>query len=182
MSYLKHVTLRYYEKKGILMNKLGPNFYFHSFALLIALRDVWSSLLLSKNVEPIFMVLIFCTVTTVFSLVKVYFSLGIKEGIINPFMENKLTVIKMGVTTALLFTGMLYGVRHIGATLFTTIEHGLIPFFSLFLALLMLKEKLEKHQVIGFVIALIGVQVLFIPSLQLSVLSATVRDLIFLIC
>lgn len=142
------------------------NFYFHLFVILIALRDVWSSLLISQKLPPILMLFYFCLFTSVLT-----FIVAARDGvekIFSGFGNNKSKYILLGILTSTAFGSMMFGISFIGAFLFTIIEHGLIPFFTFFLGIKLLKEKVDRNHLIGFIMALIGVQLIFIPGIQTS--------------
>lgn len=140
------------------------NIYFHSFAILIGLRDVWSGIILSKNLHPLTMLFYFSLFTSLFSLI--ISKLQKKDKVLKSFIEHSKLYLSLGIFTTLAFSGMMYGISLIGASLFTVIEHGLIPFFTFFMGIRLLGERVDRNHWAGIICAIIGVQLIFVPGLK----------------
>jgi len=158
-----------------------PTFCFILFSLLIALRDVGSSALLGEQkLHPLVMLKVFSITTTIVCGLILAKTKGLRE-LLKPIQENQVLVLKMGVSTTISFASMMYGIAVLGASLFTTVEHGLIPMFTVILAMYFLSESIKKQDFFGITLSLVGVQMILYPSLDKNEINLN-QNVIGVIC
>ncbi len=126
---------------------------FMIFAILIAARDSFSQLLLDQNIDPFFMVFCFFSITSVlaFAYGKIFKLKTI------PLAENFKEKALLGVITCSAFLLTLFGIKLIGASIFSLVEHCLIPISTFFLAVHLLKDNASKSMYVGIIISVVSV-------------------------
>ena len=130
-----------------------PLVCFLSFAALIAGRDSFSQLFLDQNIDPFFMVFCFFSVTVVLALLYGSFNKISSQPITEGLKEKLL----LGITTCSAFLLTLFGIKLIGASIFSLVEHCLIPIATFLLALKLLKDKANSTMFLGIFISLMSV-------------------------
>ncbi len=147
-----------------------PFLCFNIFAVLIAGRDIFTQKLLLQNIDPIFTLFVFCLVTTIVALVA---NLILRE---KPLVSNfyvkthhqRKEILLLGVFTWLAFMATIFGIRLIGAPIFSLVEHALIPLSMAYLATRLLQERFSLHMRIGLILCTLSVLIFIGAGIELT--------------
>ena len=124
---------------------------------------------------------------TIFDLIAIRF--GVSGIIVIPFIIyykpwKTLTIFKMIVYSALLgpiymifvFSGFIYAPASHSAVFF----NGFLPFLTLLISFLWLKEKISKNQILAICLILLGAFLILLDGARLNIANSWFGDLIFL--
>ena len=147
-----------------------PLLCFNIFAVLIALRDTFTQLLLLDNIDAFSILTSFFVVTTLAALIFNY-CFG-RSSIIKRLQNRQngtlISIFSLGVLTLFAFTATVYGIQMIGAPVFSLIEHALIPVAMLFLATKFLGESLSSIMKLGFLVSILSLVVFLFSTTKSS--------------
>ena len=143
-----------------------PLLSFNIFAVLVAGRDAMTHKLLVESVDPLVMLFIFCATTTAVALI---FNVARRGGsalrhAIDPEKGLIKSVAGLGIYTWLTFLACIFGIRAVGATIFSVVEHSLMPISTVILASRLLKESFPTNMKIGLAICTASVVVFLMAS------------------
>jgi drug/metabolite transporter (DMT)-like permease len=156
----------------------NPAICFNLFAILIASRDVFTQRLLLQSLDPIHVLFVFCLVTMSAALIfNVLFRRGSAITKLTSFEDETVySKLLLGVATWLAFLATMFGIKFLGAPIFSLIEHALIPVLSLVLAARFLSERMNMRMKIACFILGIGLILFLTASIDGSDVSA-INDL-----
>lgn len=140
-----------------------PIICFTLFALLIALRDAFTQVFIEEDYDPLLLIFIFFFITTFVAFVYSLFKKNSSSSIINK-NESYTSKITLGLITFSAFLSTVFGIKYLGAPIFSLIEHCLIPIATLFLASSMLNEEISTTMKTGMTILLTSVFVFLFSS------------------
>lgn len=145
----------------------NPGVCFSLFAFLIAARDTSTQIFLGKSVDPVFMLFVFFLVT-----VSSAFLYSLSQGINEPRpLENYKEKLVLGLITCLAFVFTIYGIKFLGASIFSLIEHCLIPVSTLLLGYQMFKDKISKTMLVGILFSVISLALFIIASQNINAIG-----------
>lgn len=152
------------------LTQVSPILAFHMFALLVAARDAFTHRLLNEKLDPIFVLFVYCATTTVVALTV---NLVSKRGSV--FRKLRLegegfvsTTLGLGLLTWLTFMATIFGIKAVGASIFSFVEHGLMPVATAVVALRLLKERVSPAMAAGLVILTAGVLIFLIGTTEVN--------------
>lgn len=159
--------------KKILTEK--PLICFALFAFLIALRDAFTQLFIIKSVDPLIIVFIFFLITT---SVAYGHSRFISRDLPIEKLESEGFVAKitLGVVTCAAFLLTVYGIKFLGAPIFSLVEHCLIPVSTLLIAYKLLDEKISRFMTLGMIISLLSVAIFLYSSTRINLSEMDQRN------
>lgn len=143
---------------------INPGVCFSLFAFLIAARDTFTQIFLGKSVDPVFMLFVFFVVTVSSTFL---YSLSQVNVELKP-LENMKEKIVLGFITCLAFVFTVYGIKFLGASIFSLIEHCLIPVSTLLLGYQMFKDKISKTMLVGILFSVISLALFIIASQNIN--------------
>lgn len=151
-----------------------PLICFSLFALLIAFRDTLTHIFLSKQIDPLVVVFIFFFVTTTLACIYGLWTQG--SVLIARDQETTSAKMGLGLVTLAVFLSTMYGIKFLGASIFSLIEHCLIPISTLLMAQQLLKEQVTKRMIIGITISVISIIIFLYPSSEITLGSGDKWD------
>lgn len=154
----------------------SPVLMFNMFAMTLGLRDVFSEIYLSKSFTPELILFVFSAVTILLSYLFRAISfreLSLFRDMSQQKRENKILFLNLGVTTFLAFIMTVYGIKLIGAALFSIIEHSIMPISTIFLGVLLLGERFRSAHFAGIMICVVGIVLFLLETTQIDVAHRT---------
>ncbi|MDA9951202.1 DMT family transporter [Oligoflexaceae bacterium] len=150
----------------------SPALMFNLFAVTLGLRDVFSEIYLSKSYSPEIILFIFSAVTILLAyLFRVHStkSLAPFSDIRRESRKDKVLFFNLGITTFIAFILTVYGIKLIGAAIFSIIEHSIMPISTIFLGVFLLGERFRKGHLLGILICIVGIVLFFLETTQIEV-------------
>lgn len=150
----------------------SPVLMFNMFAITLGLRDVFSEIYLSKSFSPELILFVFSAVTIVLAYAfraYQFRDLSLFQDIKTQSREDKILFFNLGITTFLAFIMTVYGIKLIGAALFSIIEHAIMPISTIFLGVLLLGERFRSGHLAGIIICIVGIVLFLLETTQIAV-------------
>ena len=166
------------ESKVIFPIKLSKKYI--GFTCATCVLFIWSSWIVASRYGVL-------SSMTIFDLIAIRF--GVSGIIVIPFIIyykpwRTLTIFKMIVYSALLgpiymifvFSGFIYAPASHSAVFF----NGFLPFLTLLISFIWLKEKISKYQILAISLILLGAFLILLDGARLNIANSWFGDLIFL--
>lgn len=154
--------------------KLPVLLIFALFCILLAVRDAFSHFLLIKEIDPVYLLTVYCASACVFAWVfRVWRtrSLGVLKVFYGLPRSQKLLLLKLGVATWVVYVATVFGIQSLGAAAFNLIDYGAMPIFTLLTGVVFLRERISRWRVVGAIVGLAGFVLLTLGPSNLSVVK-----------